>query len=323
MTTYTIPPNTRAIGTGNPPADMDAVASVLSLLMGLTPDTGGTVTSGQLTVNANGGSIIGSTAVGQLVYMEQDSSTDHVLTLNLVGTGGSTQAALNAVSANSAFSCSEFTGVETGHGTVKIGHNGYANGSDSGAAGLSIDVRTTIGGSTGTAAQGIFITSTTDTSPTGDAICVRYNSQDWFVVKGGVGTTGAGIVGVGVATNHTPAGMVEIAQKDTSTVGLYMTAIASGADMFEFKDSGGNLRLQLNNSGNLITRATFLNATNTQIGSASANLGGGGNGCIGISQASAAPSSNPSSNGVVLYVDSSGNLLCRTSAGNVRTVAAV
>lgn len=48
----------------------------------------------------------------------------------------------------------------------------------------------------------------------------------------------------------------------------------------------------------------------------------GGDGVICIHQVTAAPSANPT-NAVLLYVDSSGNLLARTKNGNVRTVAAV
>jgi Hyaluronidase protein (HylP) len=293
----------------------------------LLPLPGGTMT-GPLEVQGQAGSsssalsVIADSDAGQGTYFEQDSSTDHCVTVNLAGTGGATQAALNVVSANSAFSAMELAGTETAHGTLKITHKGYASGSDSGAAAISIDQQTTVGGSTGTASQGLFITSTTDSIPGGDAIDVRYNGLDWFVVKGSV-SAGQGIVGIGVATGHVPAGMLEIVQKDTTTFGLAMTALASGTDMINLKDSGGNQRFQVNNSGNLITRATYLNASNMQVGSASSNIGGGGNGVIGISQASTAPSANPTSNGVILYVDTSGNLLCRTSAGNVRTVAAV
>jgi len=40
---YPIPPNTRAVGTGNPPVDMDLVASLLAYIMGTT--AGSTVTA--------------------------------------------------------------------------------------------------------------------------------------------------------------------------------------------------------------------------------------------------------------------------------------
>lgn len=259
------------------------------------------------------------TATSQLVYVEQQGSAGHCMTLNLTGTGGTTQAALNAVSANSAFTCVEISGVETSRGTLKITHHGYADGSDSGAAAISIDMQTSTGGSTGTTCGGIFLTSTTDSTYASNVnlFLARFNGLDEFVIKS------QGVVGICVPTSHVPSGMLEIAQKDTSTPGLYMQAIASGTDMVTLKDSGGTLRFQVSNAGNTFLRATAFMTTNMQVGSASNNLGGGGNGCIGMNQASAVPTSNPSSNGIVLYVDGSGNLLCRTSAGNVRTVAAV
>lgn len=326
----TIPPDTRSAGSGNPPVDMDDVADVLSLLTGVSPGSNLTpgavpLVAASLAMNTVTGAttspltVSGSSAAGQLVYIEQDSSTDHALTVNLAGTGGAAQSALNVVSANSAFSAAEISGTETAHGTLKMTHHGYAAGSDSGASALSVDLQTTVGGSTGTQAQGLFITSTTDSIPGGNAINVRYNSQDWFVVKGNVGT-GNGIVGIGVATGHTPAGMLEIAQKDTTTVGLYMSALASGADMVELKDSGGNLRFQVNNAGNLITRATTLISTNCQIGSTTAAVSGGGNGCIGISNASTNPTGNPTGGGV-LYA-SAGALFWLGTSGAATQIAA-
>ncbi|MBO0813630.1 MAG: hypothetical protein J2P30_00525 [Actinobacteria bacterium] len=320
MTTYPLPVNTRAVGTADPPGDMNKVVDLLSAITGITPGgslntasapvlkpvvTGGT-TSSPLTV-------AGSSAAGQLVYLEQDGSTDHVLTLNLVGTGGATNAALNAVSANPGFSAVEVTGTETAHGTVKIAHQGYADASDASAAAVSIDLQTTVGGATGTAAQGIFITSTTDAVPGGNALTVRYNSKDWFVVKGNV-AAGSGVVGIGVATGHVPAGMLEIAQKDTTTPGLNMTALASGTDMVQLKDSGGNLRFQVNNSGNVVTRANALISTSMQVGSVSASLGGGGSGVIGITDTGTVPTSGVTGGGT-LY-SSGGHLFWRSSTSN-------
>jgi len=260
--------------------------------------------------------IIGNTDAGQLAYLEQDGSTDHVLTLNLVGTGGTSQAALNAVSANSAFSCVEVTGTETGKGTIKIAHKGYADASDANASAISIDLQTTKGGSTGTAAQGIFITSTTDAAPGGNAFIVRYNSLDQFVIKS------SGRVAIGnAAIGHTPAGQLEILQMDISTVGLQMTAIAGGIDMINLKDSGGNQRFQVNNGGNAVFRANMFNTASMILGTATSDFGGAGS-ALTICHTTD-PSTNPSSGRVIIYVDASGNLLARTSAGNVRTLAAV
>jgi hypothetical protein len=326
-----LPPANRTPGSGDPPADFNDVDTILALLVGITPGTGGTVTTGEIplfaasvTISGIPGSassplsVVGSSDAGQLVYLEQDSSTDHCLTVNLAGTGGATQAALNAVSANPAFSAVEISGTETAHGTVKITHHGYANASDSAAAAISVDLQTTVGGSAGTAAQGLFITSTTDTIPAGDAIRVQYGAQDWFVVKGNTGT-GNGIAGIGVASGHTPAGMLEIAQKDTTTVGLAMTALASGADMIDLKNSGGSLMFQVNNSGNVVMRASAFADAGIQVGGTSTQFGGGAGGVIGITNATTAPASNPAG-GVVLYA-SGGHLYALAATGSAVELA--
>lgn len=65
------------------------------------------------------------------------------------------------MSCNAAFSASEVTGHETGHGTLKISHvnPGPKSASDANAAAISIDLQS--GKAKGTAAQGIFLKSTT------------------------------------------------------------------------------------------------------------------------------------------------------------------
>ena len=86
---------------------------------------------------------------------------DHVGIFNLAATGGTNNASLNVVSANTAFSACEVSGHETGHGTLKISHvnPGPDATSDANAAAISIDLRAGI--ASGTAAQGIFLKSTT------------------------------------------------------------------------------------------------------------------------------------------------------------------
>jgi len=85
---------------------------------------------------------------------------DHVVVFNLAADGGANNAGLNVVSANTAFSACEVSGHETGHGTVKISHvnPGPDPTSDANAAALSIDLQA--GRAGGTAAQGIFLKST-------------------------------------------------------------------------------------------------------------------------------------------------------------------
>ena len=86
---------------------------------------------------------------------------DHVAVFNLAADGGTNNAGLNVVSANTAFSACEVSGHETGHGTLKISHvnPGPNPASDANAAAISIDLQA--GKAGGTAAQGIFLKSTT------------------------------------------------------------------------------------------------------------------------------------------------------------------
>ena len=68
---------------------------------------------------------------------------DHVAVFNLAADGGTNNAGLNVVSANTAFSACEVSGHETGHGTLKISHvnPGPNPTSDANAAALSIDLQ--------------------------------------------------------------------------------------------------------------------------------------------------------------------------------------
>lgn len=263
--------------------------------------------------------IEGSTnGAGQMVFIKDTSAVngDHALTVEQAATSFDNTVAGNFTSLSTLSSTIYVSGQATQRGVVKVSHQGYADGSDSAASAFSIDLQTTNGGSTGTAAQGIFITSTTDAAPAGNAFTVRYNSLDQFVLKS------SGLVGIAVAIGHTPAGMLEIAQKDTSTVGLFMQAIASGTDMVSLKDSGGSQRFQVNNAGNLISRANAFFTSPVAFGTTTSDAGGGGGGTLTICH-NTDPTTNPASGHIILYCDASGNLLARTSAGNTRTVAAV
>jgi len=100
---------------------------------------------------------------GVAVSAKSTSKTpgDHVAVFNLAADGGTNNAGLNVVSANTAFSACEVSGHETGHGTLKISHvnPGPNPASDDNAAAISIDLQA--GKAGGTAAQGIFVKSTT------------------------------------------------------------------------------------------------------------------------------------------------------------------
>jgi hypothetical protein len=102
-------------------------------------------------------------ASGVAISANSTSKTpgDHVGVFNMAADGGTNNAGLNVVSANSAFSSCEVSGHETGHGTLKISHvnPGPNPASDANAAAISIDLQA--GRAKGTAAQGIFVKSTT------------------------------------------------------------------------------------------------------------------------------------------------------------------
>ena len=100
-----------------------------------------------------------SVSSGVAISAKSTSMTagDHVGVFNLAANGGTNNAGLNVVSANTAFSACEVSGHETGHGTLKISHvnPGPDPTSDANAAALSIDLLA--GKAGGTAAQGIFL----------------------------------------------------------------------------------------------------------------------------------------------------------------------
>jgi hypothetical protein len=126
------------------------------------------------------------------------STTAHTVTINHKAPSGDT-AALNVTSDNPATSAMYLTGVETSRGTLKISHKGYADGSDPGASGLSIDLKTA-----GTAAQGIFVTATD--GPTKGALIVLRNNPgvEDLVVKG------TGRTGIGIARGATPQSQLHV-----------------------------------------------------------------------------------------------------------------
>jgi hypothetical protein len=100
---------------------------------------------------------------GVAISAKSTSTTprDHVGVFNLAADGGTNNAALNVVSSNTAFSACEVSGHEAAHGTLKISHvnPGPDPTSDANAAAISIDLQAATAG--GTAAQGIFLKSTT------------------------------------------------------------------------------------------------------------------------------------------------------------------
>jgi hypothetical protein len=116
-----------------------------------------------LATTADGNPIAVKVNSGVAISARSTSTTpgDHVAVLNLAKDGGTNNAALNVISANTAFSAAEIGGHETGHGTLKVSHVNPSltdEKADADAAALSIDLKA--GVAPGTAAQGIFLKST-------------------------------------------------------------------------------------------------------------------------------------------------------------------
>lgn len=249
---------------------------------------------------------INSTAQGASIISTSTSSTSqHALTVLMNANGGPNNAALNAVSINTAFSCFEVTGHELTHGTIKVAHVGPGTSADANAAALSIDLQ-----GTNTAAQGIYITSTTGGSA-GDSIKVRNNGVEDFVVKND------GRIAAGIPIGNTPRGRLELAQRDDTTVGLYVQAnSAAAANLAEFHDSTGAVKVNVDKVGNIVCRSTlYVSGGGMQLGSTSTDFGGGNGAILGIKNASTIPTTNPT-NGVIVYADS-GTLKYRDPSGNV------
>ncbi|WP_232247198.1 hyaluronoglucosaminidase [Kitasatospora azatica] len=153
-------------------------------------------------------------ASAESAYFKTASTTDHAVTVYQAATSGS-GAALNVVSSNPGTSAMYLSGTETGRGTLKIAHVGYADGSDLNAAALSIDLQTA-----GTAAQGIYLTTTSGAPTKGNLIAVRNNANlDDFIVKG------SGLIGVGIDRASTPRAQVHIKQQSSAPAGLLVEGV--------------------------------------------------------------------------------------------------
>jgi hypothetical protein len=165
-------------------------------------------------------------ATAESAYFKTTSTTEHAVTIYQASTSGS-GAAINVVSANPGTSAMYLSGTETGRGTLKISHTGYADGSDANAAALSIDLQTS-----GTACQGIYLTATN--GPTTGALVVLRNNPgvEDFVVKGN------GTVGVGIPTAATPRAQVHVKQGANAPAGLLVEGYVRVTDSANAPTSG-------------------------------------------------------------------------------------
>lgn len=174
-------------------------------------------------------------------------------------------AALSAVSENPDASAVLVNGVERARGTVKVAHAGYPDGSDASAAAVSIDLQVE-----GTAAQGIFVTAT-DGATTGNLMLLRNNAVDDFVVKG------SGRVGMGVGTGMTPAGTVEVVQRDTEVPAIVVTTGARQGTVVEVTDGSGHRLFGLDASGNVtVTEVTIASSADAEAASGHLFVGADG-----------------------------------------------
>lgn len=136
-------------------------------------------------------------------FFKTTSTTEHAVTIYQAGTSGTdTASALNLISDNPFTSAVQITASENARGSVKITHRNRSGSptGDANAAAISIDL--TQDGAGGTAAQGIFITST-DGGTTGRLITARNGGANLFTVPA-VGSvyTATGAFGAQQPVNH-------------------------------------------------------------------------------------------------------------------------
>lgn len=162
--------------------------------------------------------------------------TQHGVNITHAGTGANSSA-MNILSTN------------TANTAVKVTHTGQADGSDSAASCLSLDIRTA-----GTASQGIFVTAT-DGPTTGSLITLRNNARDDFVVKG------TGRVGIGVPSGGAVGAAVDIRQNDDATVGLRVRGFSgASSDLLTLEDSTSVVKFRVAKDG-----AAFVNGADLTI----------------------------------------------------------
>lgn len=248
------------------------------------------------------------------LYVKTTSTSEHAATIYKAAGAGSTGVALNVVSDNPDDSTMYVNGKEKTRGTIKASHDGYADASDAGASGLSIDTRVS-----GSAARGIYLWST-DGGQTGDSITVRRSAAVASILREDFVVKANGRCGIGTGLGSNPAAQLEIALPDDTTPGLSVKGRTSGTNQAEFKrPSDGAVRTRISNSAQLVTQeVAFFAGPAVQVGSTSTQVGGG-SGVVGITNAATVPTSNPTGGGV-MYAEN-GALKWRGSSGTVTVIA--
>jgi hypothetical protein len=117
------------------------------------------------------------------------------------------------------------------------------------------------------------------------------------------------------------AGRLAIQQNDANTVAFEVTAASSTApSLARFKDVNGTIGFEVTAGGNPISRLTHFIAGALQLGSTTADLGGGAGAIVSIKDATTVPTSNPTG-GSLLY-SQGGTLKMRTAGGTVVDLSA-
>lgn len=157
--------------------------------------------------SAAGGALTGgitTNLTARSAFLKTTSATEHAVTIYQASTTGvDVAAALNLISDNRETSAVYVSGHETlPRGTVKITHTngGTLAGDDTSASALSIDLKR--GTAAGTAAQGIFVTST-DGGTTGRLLTLRNGGANLVTVPAaGSIYTATGAFGAQQPVNH-------------------------------------------------------------------------------------------------------------------------
>lgn len=173
---------------------------------------------------------VNNATFGQAAIYAEYTGTSHAVSVNHQGTGANSSA-LNLASNNTAHSALGVSGVETGRGTIKVTHTG--TGTDASASALSIDLA-----GTGTAAQGIFLTSTSG-GTTGPLLHLR---------NGGTGAlvqvAADGDLDFGSGTGATDTKLYRSGNNALETPGFFaMGSGQSGGQFSIFGNAANSLRL--------------------------------------------------------------------------------
>lgn len=266
-----------------------------------------------LTGALNGVSFNVNAGTVRAAFLKVTSDTEHAVTIYQAATGTSPgSVALNVISDKPGDSAMFLTGQPTARGTLKITHlnAGPVAGSDANGSAISIDLQAN--GKGGTAAQGIFLTST-DGPTTGSLITIR-NAPSPTIEEFALRADGK--TGIRIPLGNTPQGSLEVRQLNVGDVGFVVQGVASATQpIAQFKNSGGTATLEVGASGAIVTRATAFVTGAVQLGSTSSDLGGSSGAVISMKNAATDPTTNPTG-GVIVYA-SSGVLKARDASGNV------